>query len=344
MKQRSIVLITVVLFLVPGSVFGVEASGLLVQARQSFSPLPDKPVFAEYNPGTEAKIALGKMLYFDTRLSKSNTISCNSCHNLATAGVDNNPVSTGHMWTSGARNAPTVLNASLHIAQFWDGRAEDVEEQAAMPITNPAEMAATEKLVVERLGSIPMYVSLFRDAFPGEDKPVRLVNVARAIGAFERTLMTPSRFDKFLKGDEGALDENEKTGLATFLSLKCVICHSGVGVGGGAFMKFGLLEKPDFVTDPGLFDVTGNKRDMHVFKVPSLRNVELTYPYFNNGIVWDLSRAVKIMGKAQLGVELTGEQVDSLICFLKSLTGTPLKITIPDLPPSTVSTPKPDIN
>ncbi len=344
MKRLAIALTASLFFLAPGSARGGEMSGLLAQARQSFLPLPDKPVFTEYNPGNEAKITLGKMLYFDTRLSKSNTISCNSCHNLATAGVDNNPVSTGHMWTSGARNAPTVLNASLHIAQFWDGRAEDVEEQAAMPITNPVEMAATEKLVVERLGSIPQYVSLFRDAFAGEDKPVSFINAAKAIAAFERTLMTPSRFDRFLKGDENALDKNEKAGLATFLSLKCVICHSGVGVGGGAFMKFGLLEKPDFVTDPGLFDVTGNMRDMHVFKVPSLRNVELTYPYFNNGIVWDLSRAVRIMGKAQLGVELTDEQVDSLIYFLKSLTGAPLQITIPNLPPSTVSTPKPDLN
>ncbi len=334
-------LLLALLILLPSPAKGDEVYRLVESAKIIFAALPEQPVFKVDNQASKSKIALGKMLFFDTRLSKSNTISCNSCHNLALGGADNNSVSIGHGWQKGGRNSPTVLNSALHIAQFWDGRAKDVEEQAQGPILNPAEMGATEDLVLERLSSIPEYVTLFRKAFPGE-APLTYKNVANAIGAFERTLITPSRFDDFLKGDSNALTEQEKDGLALFMEKRCSICHKGMLVGGGTFMRFGIMRNPWELKDRGRIEVTGKDSDMFMFKVPSLRNVALTYPYFHNGSVWNLDQAVKIMGWVQLGKRITTAEAQSIVTFLKSLTGKPLKIELPVLPPSTASTPRPN--
>ncbi len=304
---------------------------------EMFKPLPEVAESKD-NPLTPEKVELGKMLYFEPRLSKSGFISCNSCHGLTTGGVDNLSTSIGHGWHIGGRNAPSVFNAAVLGSQFWDGRAATVEEQAKGPIVNPVEMAATEELVVERLKSIPEYVALFKKAFPKEKDPITLDNIAKAIAAFERTLMTPSPFDAYLKGDRNALSEDAKKGLKLFVKKGCVFCHNGVGIGGGSFQKF------DYGTDEGRYTVTKNEKDKKVFRVASLRNVELTYPYFHDGSVWSLEEAVRIMAKKQLGVKLKDKEVKYIVAFLKSLTGKRPDITIPVLPPSTDGTPKPDVS
>ncbi|AAC06485.1 cytochrome-c peroxidase [Aquifex aeolicus] len=335
----------------------IDDKELLKMARQYFKPLP-KVAENPQNPVTPEKVKLGKMLYYDPRLSKSGLISCNTCHNLARYGVDNLPTSIGHRWAIGPRNAPTVYNAAIHIAQFWDGRAKDVEEQALGPIVNPIEMANTEENAVKTLKSIPEYVELFKKAFPNEKDPVKYENIGKAIGAFERTLMTPSRFDEFLKGNTKALTEQEKRGLKTFIEVGCVACHNGPGVGGNMFAKFGMITeywkvtypyvlvgKPAIKVDFGRFGVTKKEEDMFVFKVPSLRNIEHTYPYFHDGSVWSLEDAVRIMAKTQLGKELTDQQVKDIVAFLKALTGKIPKhaLEVPELPPSTDKTPKPEL-
>ena len=329
---------------------------LLEEARRYFKPLPEVAESKE-NPVTPEKVELGKMLYYEPRLSKSGWISCNSCHNIATYGVDNLPTSIGHRWQLGPRNAPTTLNAALHTAQFWDGRAKDVEEQAKGPVLNPIEMAMdSPEAVVERLRSIPEYVELFKKAFPGEKDPLTYDNVARAIAAFERTLMTPSKFDEFLKGDVNALTRKEKEGLKLFMELGCASCHNGPAVGGNTFAKFGVVEayweatrdfvtldKPTMPMDVGKFAVTHKKEDLYVFKVPSLRNISRTYPYFHDGSVWNLEDAVQVMAKVQLGKELTEDQVDKIVAFLKALDGEIPKhaLELPVLPPSTSKTSRP---
>lgn len=338
-----IISVACLLTLFPSSSHAVDDAQLLAAAREIFNPLPDKPVFRDGKQPNEARLKLGLMLYFDRRLSKSGAISCASCHNLATAGVDNLPVSIGHRWQTGTRNAPTTLNAALHISQFWDGRAEDVEEQALMPIINPMEMAASPDLVENRLGSIPEYVKLFNEAFPESDDPLTINNVAEAIGAFERTLLTPSRFDTFLEGDTEALTADEKKGLEIFITTGCSICHSGVGIGGGVYQRFGVLRDPGHGADKGRYDVTEDESDLYVFKVPSLRNVTRTYPYFHDGREWSLKEAVKIMAKAQLGVNLDDEKMTMIVTFLESLEGAVPEIAAPILPPSSASTPKPVI-
>ncbi|HIP43090.1 MAG TPA: cytochrome-c peroxidase [Aquifex aeolicus] len=335
-----------------------EDMELLKLAKQYFKPLPKVAENPE-NPITPEKVRLGKMLYYEPRLSKSGLISCNTCHNLARYGVDNLPTSIGHRWAIGPRNAPTVYNAAIHIAQFWDGRAKDVEEQALGPIVNPIEMANTEENVVKTLKSIPEYVELFKKAFPNDKEPLKYENIGKAIGAFERTLMTPSRFDEFLKGNTKALTEQEKRGLKTFIEVGCAGCHNGAGVGGHMFTKFGaiteywkvtfpyvLKEKPTIKVDFGRFGVTKKEGDMFVFKVPSLRNIEHTYPYFHDGSVWSLEDAVRIMAKTQLGKELTDQQVKDIVAFLKALTGEIPKhaLEVPVLPASTKNTPKPNVN
>ncbi|CAF0700721.1 cytochrome-c peroxidase [Candidatus Methylacidithermus pantelleriae] len=296
------------------------------------------------NPVTPEKVTLGKSLFFDPRLSKSGVVSCNSCHNLAAGGVDGLPTSVGHLWQIGPRNAPTVFNAALQVAQFWDGRAKDVEEQAKGPLVNPKEMAATPELIVARLKSISFYQESFRKAFPGDKDPVTFENTARAIAAFERTLLTPSRFDRFLQGDEQALSPEEKVGLETFVQVGCISCHNGVGVGGGMFQKFGIFRKPDGFKDLGRYEVTKNEADRYVFKVPSLRNVALTAPYFTDGSVWDLGQAVRIMADVQLNRKLSDVEVKRIVSFLKSLTADPRpEMTLPTLPASTPQTPKPQL-
>lgn len=277
------------------------------------------------------------MLFFEPRLSKSSLISCNTCHNLSTAGVDNLPVSIGHGWQKGRRNAPTVLNAALLQTQFWDGRVDTIEEQAEGPITNPVEMASNEALVKERLSSIPEYAELFRKVFRGKD-PVTLENAGLALAAFERTLLTPSRFDRFLQGRQDAITSEEKKGLDIFIRKGCAACHRGVSVGGETFRRF------DYGDDQGRYEVTGKLADAKLFRVASLRNVELTYPYFHDGSVWDLEDAVRIMAEKQLKTSLTKEESGHIVSFLKTLTGRKIVFRMPNLPLSTGKTPLPNPN
>ncbi|MBV7441306.1 c-type cytochrome [Weeksellaceae bacterium TAE3-ERU29] len=295
------------------------------KARQIFGVLEIKE--SENNPITPEKIKLGKMLYFDKRLSKDNTQSCNTCHNLDTYGVDNKSLSEGNNGGLGGRNSPTTLNAALHIAQFWDGREPDVEAQAGGPILNPVEMAMeSEKAVEDRLSGINEYVILFKEAFPNDKQAITYDNLKKAIGAFERNLITFSKFDDYMSGDDNALTEKEKEGMKDFIDLGCTACHSGALLGGHMYQKFGLFNDYWEYTkskkvDNGKFDLTQNETDKFFFKVPSLRNVEKTAPYFHDGSVTDLKDAIRVMAKVQLNQDITENQIDNIETFLKSLTG-----------------------
>ncbi len=304
----------------------VKLTELQQKANSLFGTLPAVAENPD-NPITDVKVTLGKKLYFDKMLSKDNTQSCNTCHNLDTFGVDNSPFSKGNDGEFGGRNSPTTLNSALHMAQFWDGREPDVEAQAGGPILNPVEMAMpNEESVIKRLKGVQEYVDLFAKAFPGEKSPITYDNLKKAIGAFERKLITPSRFDDYLAGNDKALTQNEKDGLSTFIDVGCTTCHMGNLLGGNMYQKFGLFgdywtytksEKIDF----GRYDVTKNETDKYVFKVPSLRNIEKTFPYFHDGSIQDLKESVAIMGKSQLNRELTEKELDDIVAFLKSLTG-----------------------
>ncbi|MBS1524184.1 MAG: c-type cytochrome [Bacteroidetes bacterium] len=299
---------------------------LMQLAQNTFKVLP-VTADSKTNPLTPEKIKLGKVLFFDTRLSKTGNNSCNSCHNLETYGVDNLPTSVGDAGKHGGRNSPTVFNAALQNMQFWDGRATDVEEQAGMPILNPVEMAIPHKgFLIDRLSSIKLYQDLFKAAFPGEKKPITYKNLQKAIGAFERTLLTPSRFDKYMAGDTNAITMEEKLGLKVFTESGCAGCHHGVGVGGGTLQKFGLVTDYRTLTgskmnDEGKKQVSHKDQDKDVFKVPTLRNVAGTHPYFHDGSIASLDTAVKIMGKAQLNKNLSRLQVKQVVAFLNSLSG-----------------------
>jgi cytochrome c peroxidase len=309
----------------------------------AFKPLPERFEDAR-NPITPEKVELGRMLYFDTRLSKNHDVSCNSCHDLGKYGVDNKATSPGHRKQLGARNSPTVYNAGAHIAQFWDGRAATIEDQAKGPVLNPVEMAMpSEARVVETLKSIPGYVTAFQKAFPGSQDAVTYDNMARAIGAFERQLVTPSRFDKFLGGDADALTDAEKVGLQKFLEQGCQTCHSGPAVGGGSFQKLGLV-KPYPSKDQGRFEHTKNEADRMQFRVPSLRNIAKTGPYFHDGSVKDLPTAVRLMADHQFGRPISDGDVKSIVTFLNVLTGELPRqyIARPKLPASGPKTPRPD--
>jgi cytochrome c peroxidase len=298
----------------------VQAAEIPASRLKLFAPLPAM-VDSKSNPVTEAKVNLGRMLYFDKRLSKSGQFSCNSCHDLARYGVDGEPTSLGHNNQRGDRNSPTVYNAAGHLAQFWDGRASDVEEQAKGPVLNPVEMAMpTAAEVVAFLKSKPGYVQAFKEAFPGEKDPVTFDNMARAIGAFERRLVTPSRWDKFLQGDAKALSDAEKTGLSKFLEAGCATCHMGPYLGGNMFQKLGVKPYPE-QRDPGRYQVTKSEADRMMFKVPSLRNIDKTGPYFHNGKVPKLEMAVAHMADYQLGRVLSAAEIQSIITFLRTLTG-----------------------
>lgn len=294
-------------------------------------------------PEDKAKIDLGRQLYYENRLSKGQDISCNSCHKLDTFGVDNQPTSTGYKGQKGGRNSPTSLNAFMHIAQFWDGRAADVEAQAKGPVLNPVEMAMTdEKAVVAVLNSIPEYKTAFAAAFPGTPDPVTYDNMAAAIGAFERNLTTPGRFDKYLGGDATALTAEEKAGLDLFVKTGCTACHNGATVGGNSYQKLGAVV-PFETKDTGREQVTKKPEDKFMFKVPSLRNVDKTAPYFHDGSVATLDDAIAKMAKHQLGKDLTPAEVASIATFLKALTGEvdAAYVAKPTLPASGPTTPKP---
>jgi cytochrome c peroxidase len=322
------------------------ADSLMTTAQAQFKPIPATPPALPGNPATPAKVDLGKMLYFDPRLSASHAISCNSCHNVGLGGVDAEETSIGHHWQRGGRNAPTVLNAVFNTAQFWDGRAKDLEAQAGGPMTNPIEMASPPSHVGEQLAAIPGYAAAFQAAFPGESKPFTIANAQKAIAVFEATLITPNApFDKYLKGDAAALTAAQKDGLQLFINKGCAACHNGINVGGGMYAPFGVVEKPGAEllppNDKGRFDVTKTASDQYVFKVPTLRNIALTGPYFHTGRSWDLRQAVAVMGASQLGAKLTADETQKIATFLGSLTGEQPKIVHPILPPNVAATPRP---
>ncbi|MEO8026611.1 MAG: cytochrome c peroxidase [Bryobacteraceae bacterium] len=288
--------------------------------NRMFAPLPDA-IESPANPLSPAKVSLGRTLYFETRLSKDGKISCNSCHDLNTYGVDRRPTSPGFNNQHGTRNSPTVFNAAGHVAQFWDGRAGTVEEQAKGPILNPIEMALpSEKAAVAAIRSDPSYEAAFRSAFPGDANPITFDNIANAIGAFERTLVTPAKWDQFLKGDSTALTAAERQGLHTFMMTGCGQCHNGTYVGGATFQKLGQQKPYPNQKDLGRYEVTKAADDKMFFKVPSLRNVEKTGPYFHNGEVATLEDAVSRMAEFQLGTRLAPSEIQSIVTWLKTLT------------------------
>jgi len=288
-----------------------------------------------------AQVELGKKLFFDPRLSLSGHISCSSCHNLSLGGVDNMQFSIGHIWRMGNINTPTVLNSSLNLAQFWNGRAADLKEQAEGPISNPIEMASNHVLAVQVIQTIPGYVAEFRQVFGS--KKITMDRVTSAIAEFEKILITPnSRFDQWLLGNESAITDYELSGYQIFKVSGCVACHNGPGVGGQSFQKLGIKAK--YETDHparGKADVTGKKSDINVFKVPLLRNIELTFPYFHDGQVATLEAAVDTMASVQRGLTFTRDENARVVAFLKTLTGDQPSFNIPVLPPSGPDTPRP---
>jgi cytochrome c peroxidase len=298
-----------------------EESELLTKASSIFGALPKKMPGSEND--TPELIELGKKLYFETKLSVNNTMSCNTCHDINNmAGVDGKPTSPGALpGKIGTRNTPTVFNAGFQFAQFWDGRAPDLKEQAKGPILNPVEMAMpNEKEVVKVISSIPEYQDLFKKAFPNEKNPITFDNIAHSIAAFERTLVSKSRYDQWVTGDKNALTDEEKIGLKTFIEVGCITCHTGPLFGGNLCQKMGLVKPYSNTKDLGRFDVTKQESDKFMFKVSMLRNVALTAPYFHDGAVKTLEEAVKIMADINLGKQLTDDQLKSIVAFLKALT------------------------
>jgi len=345
----KLILVSVFVFVVaslPGCRTAKPRGVVIERSRLGmFKPLPPA-VESPENPLTEEKVTLGRMLYFEPRLSLSHTLSCNSCHGLNTYGVDGQPVSDGHKGAKGSRNSPTVYNAAGHVAQFWDGRAPTVEEQARGPVLNPVEMAMTsEGQVVEVLNSMPEYVEAFQRAFPGKKNPVTFENVTKAIGAFERKLISPARWDRFLAGDEGALTDAEKEGFNRFMETGCQGCHNSPYLGGQMFQKLGVEKPWPDNKDLGRFAITKQEADKMVFKVPSLRNVAKTAPYYHDGSVRTLWDAVGLMAEYQLGKRLRDDEVAAIVTWLNSLTGElPVDyIKPPVLPKSTSKTPKPHL-
>ena len=322
-----------------------QAQDLRATALEMFKPLPSTVPALSDNVVTPEKIELGKALFFDPRMSASGVFSCNSCHNVGTGGDDNLETSIGHGWQKGPRNSPTVFNAVFNEAQFWDGRAPDLAAQAKGPVQAGVEMANTPDNVIATLTSMPQYVDWFKASFPDEAEPVTFDNFAKAIEAFEATLITPAPFDAWLNGDDGALNETEVAGLQLFMDKGCSSCHSGVNLGGNGYYPFGLIEKPGAEVlpegDKGRFAVTDTVDDEYVFRASPLRNIALTAPYFHSGKVWDLKVAVQIMAESQLGAEITDEETDQLVAFLNALSGKLPEVTYPILPAETATTPRP---
>lgn len=315
-----------------------HAGALAVEGPAANEPV--QPIVAA-KVKSPALVELGKKLFFDPRLSRSGVISCNSCHNLSLGGADNLKTSVGDRWQQGALNAPTVLNSSLNLAQFWDGRAKDLQTQASGPITNPGEMAFTHELALDVLSSIPAYQAEFLDVF--DQGPINMDQVTRAIAAFEETLVTPNaRFDRWLRGDTRALSRDEVAGYQLFKASGCTACHNGPALGGNSFRKMGVVE-PYKASSPaeGRYAVTGKDADRFNFKVPTLRNVALTHPYFHDGEAATLTEAVDVMGRLQLGKRFSAVENAQIVAFLRSLTGEMPVLTLPLLPHSTDATPKP---
>ena len=329
--------------------FAADATPLSTQelratASSLFQPIPEAPAKIRGEAITTEQVELGRWLFFDPRLSRSHIISCNTCHAIGTGGADNVPTSIGHGWQKGPRNSPTVFNAVFNAAQFWDGRASDLAAQAKGPVEASVEMNNTPDAVIATLSSIPQYVEAFERAYPGKDA-LSYDNMARALEAFQSTLVTPnSRFDQFLAGKE-TLNDTELTGLSLFINKGCVACHSGVNFGGQAYFPFGVVQRPGAEilpeNDKGRFTVTNTATDEYVFRAAPLRNIALTAPYFHSGQVWDLEQAVAIMGSSQLGHALEENEVTAISTFLNTLTGEQPRVEYPILPSSTKTTPKP---
>lgn len=313
--------------------------------RAEWKPLPATPPIPADNPQSPAKIELGKMLYFDPRLSVDGTISCNSCHNVMSDGGDGRPVGVGVRGQRGGRGSPTVWNSAFHSVQFWDGRAASLEDQAVGPLTNPIEMGMpSHDLVIERIKKIPGYVQAFKKAFPKEAEPT-IKNVAKAIASYERTLITPnSPFDRYLKGNKKALTGQQIRGMKLVDEIGCTSCHTGVNLSGenkmgeGNYQPFPQVpgskydKMYDLTADLGRFEVTKKVEDKNHWRVPTWRNVALTAPYFHNGKVKTLDEAVRVMAKTQLDMDLKDDQVADIVAFLNSLTGEFPKQTMPQLP------------
>jgi cytochrome c peroxidase len=298
------------------------AGALTAAELAQFAPLPARMLDGASVP-TDAQVDLGRMLFYETLLSGSHNVSCNSCHALNGFGADGRPRSFGDHGQAGDRNAPSVYNAAGQVAQFWDGRAATVEEQAKGPVLNPAEMGMpSPDAVLDHLRESATYRKLFRAAFPDEATPITYDNVGRAIGAFERGLVTPSRWDAFLAGDSGVLTAEERRGAKVFIKAGCASCHNGAYVGGGTFTKAGVNSPWPMQADSGRYRVTKKPGDMFVFKVPSLRNVAMTGPYFSDGSIVTLENAVHLMGRHQLGRDLSEADVASVSSYLAALTGT----------------------
>lgn len=329
-----------------GDALASTSDALILAAREQFKALPNGPGVVPGIKSTPELVALGNMLYSDPRLSASHTIACAACHSMGLGGADARSTSLGHRWQHGGRNAPTVLNAVYNSAQFWDGRAKDLTEQAGGPISNPIEMAMPADQVIPTLKSIPGYADVFAKAFPGDKDPIRMANVQAAIAAYEATLVTPNApFDRFIKGDALALGQAERRGLTSFMNNGCAACHNGVNMGGGMYAKFGVASAPPTELlppgDVGRFAVTKDEADRYSYKVPTLRNIALTAPYFHTGKVWNLDEAVTVMAKTQLGKTLPQQEVSDIVAFLRSLTGDQPKTSVPALPPVTGTSARP---
>ena len=323
------------------AVFGGTASA-------AWQALPDEAPAPADNPITAEKVELGKMLFFDPRFSETGTVSCFSCHNVMEGGDDHRSVSIGVHGQAGGRNAPTVWNSAFLSSQFWDGRAATLEEQAVGPVTNPIEMGmGSLDDALGRLQAIPGYKQYFDSAFGAGDN-VTMENAAKAIASYERTLITPdSPYDRYVNGDKDALSPQEIRGMNAFEEVGCVSCHSGAAFNGpampsgkGFFVKFPTFEgsrsidKFDLLADEGRFEATGNEADKHVWRVPTLRNLMYTAPYFHNGAIKSLDEAVVVMAETQLNKQVAAEQVADIVSFLESLTGEFPVQTMPRLPPT----------
>lgn len=321
---RVIVAISIFASAMP-AVRAADDTALLREAQQLFRPLPKDMSTAEA-PVTKERVALGRVLFFEPRITIDGNVSCATCHQPALYGTDGRSTSIGVQQRLHPRNAATVLNAALHFVSHWRGDRASVEDQAEQALTGGISSGLDESAVINRVRGISGYLPLFKAAFPSDTEPMTVRNMAKAIGAYERTLVTPSPFDAYLAGDANAISAPARAGLEAFIRSGCATCHSGVGIGGGMYRKFGVVEDYWTVTgsraiDKGRADVTGNPADLYVFKVPSLRNVVMTAPYFHDGSVATLPEAVRIMGRVQLGLKLSDLEINDIVSFLNSLTG-----------------------
>ncbi|MSN24523.1 MAG: c-type cytochrome [Geobacter sp.] len=345
-KQLVSIISLLIAVLIP--LTALSADELMEKAQKRFKPIPKTIPEIKGKSFTTEKIMLGKMLYFEPRLSSSALISCNTCHNVGMGGADFQETSVGHRWQKGPRNAPTVLNSVFNMAQFWDGRAEDLKQQAKGPVQASVEMNNTPEMTMKAVKSMHEYITLFKKAFPDQADPVTFDNLADAIEAFEATLITPDApFDQYLRGNNSAITVTQKDGLRLFMDKGCVGCHGGINMGGEAYFPFGLVEKPRaeiMAGDVGRYKITQSKSDEHVFKSPSLRNIDLSPPYFHSGKVWSLKEAVQVMGAAQLGDALNKDEVEKIVGFLMAATGVQPMVEYPILPAPTGTTPKPKLD